>query len=407
MSMFDPLCVDCDEDFALGQPPVPTSPTPCPPSLPVTSAGWCDAATREPLVVIYQVPCVAGVPGAPVVLGIFNAATGAPVPGAVPVPCASEIGDWDHELICDTDPTTGTIYGVYSWVLAVDTSGPVPVFNWSAVTPGTGAPYVPQGEPRFCDNNQPEVRSVKICALVDRGGPDPVNEEIIAHYQDVGAGTTVYFTDLDGTVIASGLVTPTACCSTSTSVEWVCEEVSPGVTRTLEAVKVVSQVGDIINIRYFLVNGAEVTPTGTITAGICSQPQLQDAEKICAIVNRAGVPTNEEIIAHYSGAFPAIVVNYTDLDGTVIPSADVTPVACCSSTVAVEWVCWDNGTTLQSLEAVKVVQSNGTISAILYYTIDGVPVATPPSAQLSAGPCSRCLSEATLGVITDFNLLRN
>lgn len=444
----------------------------CPPSLPFSTAQFCDLNTGNPVVAVYSLPCDGGAVGVPELVGVYDATTMAPIVGAVLGDCGNS--SWDHEMICDTDPVTGDTIAVYSWLLKADQSTVPPTLTWEAVTPGSGAPYTPVGVPRFCTQalptmvaeewcvtatngaqrtvqatkliptdgtvpvltfydidptdgslsplelaagdsltlgscQQPVLRSVRICAIVDRLGV-PTDEELIAHYSGTDPNTQVYYTDLNGIALAPALVTPTACCGTTKAVEWICErEPATGLSRPLEVVKVIDGAGTVVAQRYFTILGAEtaLSPTGVLSSGPCDVATY-DAERICAVVDRSAtggpVDSNEEVMAHYSGVWPAVVAHYTDLDGTALLDTQVTPTACCASMVLNEWVCWDNAGVPTTLEAIKVVTQNGDLVGIRYYTVEGAEVVAP--APISAGICG-CPSFTPLGVITDWADLTN
>lgn len=403
----------------------------------------------------------------------FIGLDGVAVTPATWFPGACDGKNYDHELICDVDPVTGEVFGMFSWLLIVDQGTTPPTFTWTSVTPGTGAAYTPIGVPRFCASDDapttvaemwcltdaagatrpiqatklipasgatptltfydidpatgalsplvlaagdelslgpcvdPVIRSVLVCAIVDRAGT-PTDEQLIAHYAGVDPNTTVYFTDLDGVAVPTALVTPVACCfdSTTKAVEWVCEsDPATGATRPLEVVKVIDKEGAVIGQRYFTILGVEtvVAPGTELSAGPCGNSY--DAERICATVDRSATggsaTSSEEVIAHYSGVWPNITAVFTDLDGSALDAADVTPVACCSSYIATDWVCWDNNGTPTSLEAVRVFSSNGDLLGSRFYTVDGVEVPAPAAGLLTAGTCpAECPPSNPVGVVT-------
>jgi hypothetical protein len=150
----DPTTVICPDPPIAGRDPVSVV------------AGHC-LADGTPILLVFApgapinstCPPIAGTPAIPGYVGWSTvAAPGTVTPGAPPAGvglCGQRT--WDHEIVCDVDPLTNAVIAVYSWVLTVDATVDPPVATWSAVTPGTAAPYVPTGVARFCGNERVEL----------------------------------------------------------------------------------------------------------------------------------------------------------------------------------------------------------------------------------------------------------
>jgi len=157
----------------------------------LTSAGWCDAA-GNPVTALYQIDCSTGV----LSVQFVDPGTGVFVVPVLPLRACAGSDDFEQLAICDMDPATGSVLGVYlvRTVFDPDTG----TVTTTLVDVATGLPYVPTGVPRFCGDGV-TVTTNLICVQDLTVLPTINTFQALLHTQHLGGNVVAqYLTALDG-----------------------------------------------------------------------------------------------------------------------------------------------------------------------------------------------------------------
>lgn len=390
----DPDCPDCG-----GAAPAVTC------DVLLATSGWCDQ-TGAPVDVLYVRDCATSA----LTISFVSPTTGSVVVPALPLIACAGGDDFEQLAICDVDPATGAVLGVYLVRTVYDpNTGTV---TTTLVNVATGLPYVPTGVPRFCSEGIDTEQQI-ICVEDTVGNPG-VGFQVLLHTQYLGGAIIAnYLTPLDNTFVpipgwGVSVVASDLCLGTTRHVEELCYR-----EPCTETVSVVGAGGPTLVIQNGTpAGGSLVTVTldfngdfvlaaafhNAVTGGTCDGVSLSSG----------GVP---------SITFPTSVIFGINVVGDTVEFSFDRDAACpfigdCCTT----WNTWFNfseqrviqslalgGTPIpwpgidtidchdlfagsRQVEGVKTIESDGTVTVVLYEA-DGSLVTRQLGDSVTVGAC--------------------